>query len=79
MTAKLKSLMEMSLQDINADKCESVVSPAVSSIHTGDICISVVNSVRCCGGPQIFSGIDANIKKARGPFFARGSGVFVAL
>ena len=69
---------------LNAEKCESVVSPStpstVSSIHTGDICVSVVNSARCLGAwwtsnLSCSKWIDANIKD-RGAFFARGSGVF---
>ena len=87
----IKSLMSVSLhhweelflmlRSVNLLFYLACTPSAVSSIHARDICIPVVNSARCLGARwtsnlSCSKWIDANIKKARGAFFGRGSGVF---
>ena len=70
---------------LNIEKCEAVISPSnpgnLSTINVDGIEIPVSQSARCIGAWWSSSlssvkWIDNNIKKARGAFFARGSGIF---
>ena len=73
---------------LSTEKCEAVISPSVpankSCIEVDGIEIPIVQSARCLGAwwsssPSSANWIEQNIKKARGAFFARGSGVFHGL
>ena len=70
---------------LSAEKCEAVVSPSspasLTTIEANGISIPITHSARCLGAmwtPNLSCSkwIEANIKKARGAFFARGCGVF---
>ena len=70
---------------LSTEKCEAIISPSappnLSSIQAGSIDIPIINSARCLGAwwtPSLSCSkwIDVNIKKARGAFFTRGSGIF---
>ncbi len=70
---------------LNIEKCEAVISPlpknAPRSLNGVDACIPVTNTARCLGAwwtPDLSCStwIDANIRKARGAFFARGKDLF---
>ena len=59
------------------------IPPTLSSIQVGELNFPVTNSARCLGAwwtPSLSCSksqwIETNIKKARGAFFSRGSGVF---
>ena len=70
---------------LSTEKCEAVVSPSVpenrTSIKANSIEIPISQSARCLGAWWSTSltskkWIEVNIKKARGAFFSRGSGIF---
>ena len=70
---------------LSTEKCEVTVSPSIpptlSSIQVRELNFPVTNSARCLGAwwtPSLSCSkwIETNIKKARGAFFSRGSGVF---
>lgn len=70
---------------LSTEKCEAVISPSnpknLSHIKIDGIDIPVSQSARCLGAwwsssPSSVKWIDSNINKARGAFFARGSGLF---
>ena len=70
---------------LSTEKCEVTVSPSIpptlSSIQVGELSFPVTNSARCLGAwwtPSLSCSkwIETNIKKARGAFFLRASGVF---
>ena len=70
---------------LSTEKCEVTVSPSIpptlSSIQVGELNFPVTNSARCLGAwwtPSLSCSkwIETNIKRARGAFFSRGSGVF---
>ena len=69
---------------LSAEKCEAVVSPSVptnrTSIRANDVEIPISQSARCLGAwwssHSSSKWIDNNIKKGRGAFFSRGSGIF---
>ena len=70
---------------LSTEKCEAVISPSnpknLTHIKIDGIDIPVSMSARCLGAwwsssLSCVKWIDSNIKKARGAFFARGSGLF---
>ena len=70
---------------LNTKKCEAVISPSlpgnISSIVANNIDIPISHSAKCLGAWWSTSlsskkWIEENIRKARGAFFARGSGLF---
>ena len=70
---------------LSTERCEAVISPSIptnrSANKVDSIEIPISNSARCLGAwwsTSLSSAkwIEVNIKKARGAFFSRGSGVF---